>query len=285
MKLPFNVHTTKWNADNALALACASNIAYNLDQSAAATDVQSAFGFGNYHPLDTKDTQGFIAGSDEAIIVAFRGTQPSDLRDWMTDVNIAPVNFDYLFPHAPDIGHVHNGFGHAFRDVRDEIFRTIALFQTKGQSLWFTGHSLGGALAVIATATCLFDNSTRLPVNGLYTYGQPRAGDNIFVGNFEQRFKSKTFRFVNDADIVTRVPPRGLGYAAEGELIYFDNHGVAHADESWWNRFLSNVSVGIEVARNLPTLIEDHDLQRGYIDHITKYQRDLSAGLRQPLRG
>jgi triacylglycerol lipase len=137
--------------------------------------------------------------------------------------------------------------------------------------------------AGVVTAARLFDNSTRLPVNGLYTYGQPRAGANTFVDNFEQRFKSKTFRFVNDADIVTRVPPRSLSYATEGQLIYFDSNGFAHTDESWWNQFLSNVAVGIEVVRNLPVLIEDHDLQRGYIDHITKYQRDLSAGLRQPL--
>ena len=70
MKLPFNAHTTKWDADNALALACASNIAYTLDQSAAAADAQSTFGFGNYHPFDTRDTEGFIAGNDEAIIVS-----------------------------------------------------------------------------------------------------------------------------------------------------------------------------------------------------------------------
>jgi triacylglycerol lipase len=284
MTLPFNAHTTKWDADNALALACASNIAYTLDQRVAAQNVQSTFGFANYHPVDTRSTQGFIAGSDEAIIVAFRGTQPKVLSDWMTDINVAPVNFNFLFPNAPDIGHVHNGFGHAFRGVRDEIFRTIALFQTKGQSVWFTGHSLGGALAVIATAACLFDNSTRLPVNGLYTYGQPRAGDNTFVGNFEQRFKSKTFRFVNNADIVTRVPSRALGYSTEGQLVFFDSKGVAHTDESWWNQFLSNVAVGMDVARNLPALVGDHDLQRGYIDHITKYQSDLSAGQRQPLQ-
>jgi triacylglycerol lipase len=284
MTLPFNAHTTNWDADNALALACASNIAYTLDPSAAAVSVQDTFGFGNFRPFNIIDTQGFVWGNEEAIIVAFRGTEPANMRDWMADIDIAPVNFNYLFPSAPDIGHVHNGFGHAFRDVAAEIFRTVALFQTKGQSLWFTGHSLGGALAVIATAVCLFDNSTRLPVNGLYTYGQPRVGDSIFVGNFEQRFKRKTFRFVNDADIVTRIPPRSLGYATEGQLIYFDDHGVAHTDESWWNRFLAEVAVGIEVARNLPALVQDHDLQKGYIDNITKYQRDLSAGLRQPLR-
>jgi triacylglycerol lipase len=282
--LKFNANTTQFDPGNALALADASNIAYNLDQTAAGQDVKNTFGFGNYHALNTKDTQGFIAGDDKAIIVAFRGTTPSDLRDWMTDVEIAPVNFDYIFSDAPDIGHIHNGFGHAFSDVADEMFATIRTFQDNGQTLWFTGHSLGGALAVVATAACLFDDSTRFPVSGLYTFGQPRVGDFAFAGNFDQHFKSKTFRFVNDADIVTRVPPRVLGYNTQGQLVYFDGNGVAHSDESWWNQFLANVEVGLQVAQNLPVLIKDHDLQTGYIDHINKYINDLAAGQRQPLQ-
>jgi mannose-6-phosphate isomerase-like protein (cupin superfamily) len=69
MQLPFNAHTTKWDADNALALACASNIAYTLDQRVAAQNVRSTFGFGNYHPVDTGSTQGFIAGDRFAVFL------------------------------------------------------------------------------------------------------------------------------------------------------------------------------------------------------------------------
>ena len=58
MKLPFNAHTTNWDADNALALACASNIAYTLDPTAAAISVQDTFGFGNFRPFNLIDTQG-----------------------------------------------------------------------------------------------------------------------------------------------------------------------------------------------------------------------------------
>ena len=40
-------------------------------------------------------------------------------------------------------------------------------------SVWYTGHSLGGALASLATAQM---RRQEVPVDGLYTFGQPRTG-------------------------------------------------------------------------------------------------------------
>lgn len=283
MPAAFDPKTTKFNPQNALFLAIASDIAYDQDQKAAKKRARDLLGLDNFHAFDTLDTQGFVGGNDDFVVVAFRGTETSKIADWMTDVEIAPVNFNYLFQGANDIGHVHNGFGHALVDVWEEVFATIKEFSTKGQSLWFTGHSLGGALAVIATAACLFDDNHRIAVNGLYTYGQPRVGDHDFAMRLDGIFRKKTFRLVNNADIVTRVPPRSLGYHVNGSLLYFDKAGVAHNDDSFWNQFLNEVVVGLDVAQNFPSVVKDHDLKTGYIDHILKYIEDVNKGLRKPL--
>ena len=68
-----------------------------------------------------------------------------------------------------------------------------------------------------------------MPFNGLYTYGQPRVGDPDFCGNCDTHFGDQYFRFVNNLDIVTRVPLADLPalpwpetYAHAGRLLYFD---------------------------------------------------------------
>ena len=84
------------------------------------------------------------------------------------------------------------------------------------------------------------------PVDGLYTFGQPRTGNRDFARNFNFEFKPYTFRFVNNNDIVTRVPPRALGYRHLGTFRYFDEAGNFHEDLGQWNRFLDRMRGRVE---------------------------------------
>ena len=59
--------------------------------------------------MDRKDSQAFMAGNAEMIIIAFRGTEPTTLRDWMTDVKIPRKNVPY--------GKVYRGFLKGFQVV------------------------------------------------------------------------------------------------------------------------------------------------------------------------
>jgi hypothetical protein len=81
-----------------------------------------------------------------------------------------------------------------------------------------TGHSLGGALALLAAATWVDGE----PVQGVYTYGQPMVGKADFVSSVRRRLLDRYFRFVNDSDVVPRVPP---GYRHSGQLYHFDARG------------------------------------------------------------
>ncbi len=87
------------------------------------------------------------------------------------------------------------------------------------------------------------------------------------------------FRFVNNEDIVTRVPPRivpGLPlpsfYGHSGQMRFFDGDGNLHDDDHWWNAFLINVEVGFENMKGLLAgPVADHCLDcvpNGYIARI-----------------
>jgi triacylglycerol lipase len=86
---------------------------------------------------------------------------------------------------------------------------------------------LGAALATLAVATC---GEEAKPVHGLYTFGQPRVGGKSFARNFDLNFKSRAFRFVNNNDVVTRVPTRAMGYRHVGQVLVFDSSGKIQTD-------------------------------------------------------
>lgn len=284
----FVPRTTRWSEHNALALCHAANLAYKDDATIRA--VAPAAGLPRVNVHRVREVQAFVAGGPEAVIVAFRGSRPDEILDWMTDFDAVQVPFHERLTPCPEVGRTHRGFTGGLLRVWERVLADVRQFQDRGQTLWLTGHSLGGALAVLGAAAFTF--SRRMPVNGLYTYGQPRVGDLDFGRNLDAHLGNVFFRFVNDQDVVTRVPPRLFPhfplpwfYGHAGLVRYFDGKGVLHSDETWWNEFLIRFDVGFErMAELLSGPVADHDLLRGYAARILEYRDDLAAGKRQPLR-
>ncbi len=263
----FNPNTTRWAPANAMALAYAARLAYS---DPVAIQLQlgqwgfdaARFGFvhcPNVRPL--LDRQGYMVANDDAIIIAFRGTQPDNARDWLTDLDAV------LRPFV--IGRVHHGFYDGLAEVWPDLLTALGKLQDKAQSVWITGHSLGAALACVATARLVIE--LRLPVNGLYTFGQPRTGDLEFGHAFDTEFFDKTFRFVNDCDVVTRVVPRALFFSHVGRAMFFDKTSVLHDDDHFWNKFLTEVQVGIDGFENPPAIVKEHFMDL-YVANVEKNQ-------------
>jgi len=228
--IPFDSDTRTFSMNNAYWLAQAAQIAYQ-DKGTIEQAVRD-LGMDEFQFLSKDDTEGFIAANDQNIVVAFRGTQPSHLKDLLTDAKIHKVK-------AP-MGNVHRGFLNAFELVMDDTFNAIERMRSgeNSQALWLTGHSLGAALASVAVSHLLTD---RQDVAGMYNFGQPRAGDDEFAGTFNSKFEDRHFRFVNNNDSVTRVPPREFGYSHTGSLRYIDIDGEIHDDIAYWNRFIDRI--------------------------------------------
>jgi hypothetical protein len=151
-----------------------------------------------HHP--GTDTQGFVAvrqpqGDDIGMaVICFRGTK--QVKDWMTNLKIEPHPIDDPRNNGEVIGHMHKGFHEAYVSVHGDI--KTRLQGHEQLPLYITGHSLGGALAVVAT---WYQSAQRLAA--CYTFGAPRVGDDGLM----DWFKTPIYRVVNGPDPVPFVPP------------------------------------------------------------------------------
>lgn len=136
-------------------------------------------------------TQAFLAKNDEFSVLSFRGTQPDRWEDVRTDIKI-------LKERTID-GKVHAGFKKAFNDVKGEILEEFRA-NLGDMPLYITGHSLGAALATVATQELGEEFNDQIAA--CYTFGSPRVGD----GTYEKSIKAPFYRIVNSTDIVTLVP-------------------------------------------------------------------------------
>lgn len=260
----FRPDTTLYHPENALALGQAAQLAY-ADAAAISTRC-AAWGLPDSRYIESTgssglDTQLFVAASDALVVIAFRGTEPKKLRDWLTDANAVQVA-------GPFGGRVHAGFSLALGSVWGDLLDCLRALQNKAQSLWFTGHSLGAALATLAVAR-LRDELDK-PVHGLYTFGQPRTGDRVFERAYNLDSGSRSFRFVNNNDLVTRVPTRLMGYSHVGKFLYFDDQGDLQTDSHFWYQFLNRVEGRIDdLGKPGTDGVKDHAMA-AYLAHLEK---------------
>lgn len=174
--------------------------------------------------FDHRDTQGFVVHNEDAILVAFRGTQPGRPMDWFVDFQAIHQSWDHK------TGTVHGGFYDALKAIWGAALpdgRRILPERLRGRgnrTVWITGHSLGGALAELCAAQAALVED--IPVQGVYTFGQPRVGNNTFAKTMNEALGSRIHRFVNDRDIVPRVPLFSMQFCHYGNLRFFDHKEV-----------------------------------------------------------
>ncbi|KAK1870119.1 hypothetical protein I4F81_012581 [Pyropia yezoensis] len=148
-------------------------------------------------------------------VVAFRGTETVSWKDLATDAMAWQV------PWVPaDTPLVHFGFLRGYASVREPLLAELsALTGGLGRDweVFFTGHSLGGALATLAAADVAARHpGGRPPV--LYSFGQPKVGDAAF-GAAVDALLPAAFRVVNDVDVVARAPAGSYRHVGRAVLV------------------------------------------------------------------
>ena len=192
----------------ALLFAELSMISYN--DEAEATRAAEKIGFCDVTFYDHDGSQAYRFRNDHDCVIACRGTEPNEWNDIQADVNAATVL-------AETAGKVHRGFKREVDDLWPMLETALA---SNEMPVYFCGHSLGGAMATICAGRCLLSYIDSNPKQ-LFTYGSPRVGCKSYI-NF---IKLDYYRFVNNNDLVTRVPPTWMGYHHSGKEVYFNRNG------------------------------------------------------------
>jgi hypothetical protein len=121
-------------------------------------------------------------------VLVFRGTM-GRLEAWLPNFYSLPSPWSA----EPQAGQVHRGFQLCFEEIWPQLEPALAGLK---RPIFYTGHSLGGALAVLTAA--------RRPPKAAYTFGAPRIGDQTFVNHLQNR---AIYRVTTARDIVTTMPP------------------------------------------------------------------------------
>ncbi|HEY9600714.1 MAG TPA: hypothetical protein V6C85_03830 [Allocoleopsis sp.] len=146
---------------------------------------------------------GFVLTSKTKNIIVFRGTQR--VEEWL--YNFYARQRDYSNPGSGEyFGKVHKGFIANYDSIIDPIPREIAKQLDPSVPCYITGHSLGAALAVIASVDLASNIPALKPQIQLYTYAGSRVGNPTFA-KVHTKYIPNHYRVVNLADVVPLLPP------------------------------------------------------------------------------
>ena len=261
-----------------LSLASLAKLTYEKDQAAVRSTLENAglqlvTEFQN--PFEKRGTQGFVAETENRLILAFRGTD--EPVDWLRNLRLDPTRWWNIYRYR-----VHKGFAESLSVVWAVAVAKV-LKRAKEKPVIILGHSLGGAMAMLAASR--FEPST---VRWIHTYGQPLTGTPPFCADFAARFAGKYVRWVNNEDVVARVPPEPI-YGHTGILKHFDAAGellevedVKEHERHLWSMTKEELQAfrtklgqrqeqrGDGQRMNPPPGVADHSMTNGYLPKLRR---------------
>ena len=162
-----------------------------------------------FHDKDI-GVQAFLAANirNKYVVLAFRGTEVTERADIKADIMVRKISAKTV---QGAMLRIHTGFNNAYLQIHADIEKSL-LAKLDDRPLYITGHSLGGALATVATKLLENKKIFRDQIAACYTFGSPRVGNKVFVRDF----KCPIYRVVNTTDIVTIMPT--LGYYHVGDV-------------------------------------------------------------------
>ena len=202
--------------EQSLLFAELSTISY-MDPGDAGM-LANRIGFTSSTFFDRHGSQAYWFANDDDSVVCCRGTEPDDWNDIRAD-------FYAITAIAETVGRVHRGFKEEVDDLWPKLEKALA---ENTKSLWFAGHSLGGAMATICAGRCRLSTIRSNP-EAVFSFGSPRVGNKRYVNHM----KLTHYRWVNNNDMVPRLPPAWLGFRHSGEEMYLNRNGDLQRIDGW----------------------------------------------------
>jgi triacylglycerol lipase len=272
---PFRYDLQRFSLLNAWWLAELSTLAYSsptfIKPQLKAAELPTIYPFEG----KKEGTNGFLAGNKHFIVLVFRGTEvlPRQGINFRNVIRDLATDAEFRLIKSPHGGRAHEGFQEALDEVWPLVVQQLTKLKNKypNATIWFTGHSLGGALATLAADR--YANIGKL--QGVYIYGAPRVGDAEFRDSFNRRVNA--YRIVYHSDIVTVLPPSDFGYKHVGAAKFITSTGEIIDHLGWWQELkalifgeLSQILTNLADLEISDNLVVDH-VPQSIKDHIPTY--------------
>lgn len=201
-----------------------------------------------------KDLKWMLVECQGEKIIAIRGS--SNTKNWIRNLN-------FLWAKTiKGLGKFHRGFINGSQYIE----KHLKFSSNNVNEFSITGHSLGGALA--------FDLGLLLEESGVnikdvYTFGEPMSCKRL---DYEPKFNH--YRYINNLDIVSTIPPSIMGYEHYGEELYVNDMGSIIKEPSEWEVNIDRLST-LYKNKRLSEFILDHPV-RLYVDALSNDRVDLT---------
>ncbi|GDX96883.1 hypothetical protein LBMAG47_25480 [Planctomycetia bacterium] len=185
---------------------CAAT-AYEAPEQMARSIAQ--LGFAEHEVVRNGSAKGVVMIDGNEAVIAFEGTNGlDDIGDWFANIDTSRGSIAE--------GVVHGGFIDHYNRVADQVLKVLENHAVS--HVWVTGHSLGGAMAVL----CAVDLERRgtVTVRGVVTFGQPLLLVPACALVVNEKLWGRHLRFINEADVVPCVAP---GFRGGGSFVWFQN--------------------------------------------------------------
>ena len=232
---------------------------------------------------------GYVASNGDHAVILLRGTE-SNASDIVQDLR--------FLKRTRKNGSMHGGFTIGYEGMHGQVQKLLEQYNAK--KVWITGHSLGGALAVVCANNIIED--ARFEIAGVMTFGQPKVVREDMRSFLEPKLDGKYVFFVNDMDPVTRVvaPYVHFGHMvryADGEIerssakptLYGGKPGAQNASSEYTvdlnDQELEDLIKQLEGTTE-PVFTEDgHHVVQGYIPRVSDHKLDSYSNMLDVLIG
>ena len=185
----------------------------------------------------------FWTDAKKEAIVVFKGT--TGLRDWLSNFCCYPAKYEV----ATTKYRIHWGFRRLlhqpvrldtpgsdnFSPLKDLILSEIKPLLEQGKRITFTGHSSGGAIAVLMGD--ILEKTYPKSVKRVVTFGQPAIGRYSFKQNYA--LEKRTYRICCDFDIVTFMPLIPYYFWHVGRMLWLHDEQI-YENTPTYKRFITS---------------------------------------------
>lgn len=201
----------------------------------------------------------WVSPKNGNVMIGFRGT--SSMKEMRLDASLGSTAFQNS--RGENVGYVYKGFAQGWEDIKPALEREMKVLRSTsyvpdGSTLQFAGHSLGGALAEIAS-TYFADVYPNVKVAET-SIAAPTSGDKHFGEYSRSRLNLERMRIVAAGDPVANVKLPGMEYVEKNNVLNFSHAKKSKSSWETFKKIVGSVMPSVAIGNQLYDSYNNHSL-------------------------